>query len=413
MKHPNIYWHKRANCYYFGKMVKGQRRLIALSTNDLREALRKADLLRDHPLAVAGPSTGSFMESVEAFLKYKEDAGRRRMKRGYTPRSLSTKGYNIKKFARWLPVGKTAANVTAEDVSNWHEHLINTEGRAETTASGYLMTVRAFFRWAVEVAKIRIENPVKKVDLPKSSHVSRSEFLREHESAPLIKAASNDDLRFILFCGFDAGMRRDEIVNARRDWFDLEARVIYVRSAERAPRMRDSERPWTPKYRKERKVPLTAEFKKFLEKYLNRNLASYDYALKPEVKWGKADYRYDFRLPFTKFMASQKLRWVTPHIMRHSWTSNLASLGIPALELASWLGDSVKMVEKHYAHFYPSTRKIDMLHARSAPAPDMADQLGRLRGGSVLTPEMAKWLANQFGGLTPSNSTSGPLQDGK
>ena len=37
----------------------------------------------------------------------------------------------------------------------------------------------------------------------------------------LIKDAPSDDLRFILFAGFHCGMRKNEIIEARVDWFDL------------------------------------------------------------------------------------------------------------------------------------------------------------------------------------------------
>jgi hypothetical protein len=42
----------------------------------------------------------------------------------------------------------------------------------------------------------------------------------------LIQNAPNDDLRYVLFCGFHAGMRKLEIVEAVPEWFNLSARTV-------------------------------------------------------------------------------------------------------------------------------------------------------------------------------------------
>jgi integrase len=87
----------------------------------------------------------------------------------------------------------------------------------------------------------------------------RSNWLRKDEVARLIETAPDDDLRFILYCGFHAGFRRGEISWARVDWFDLDHNLIHiVNDLESGAFLKDENRV----------VPLTKPFKDFLLVYL-------------------------------------------------------------------------------------------------------------------------------------------------
>jgi integrase len=57
--------------------------------------------------------------------------------------------------------------------------------------------------------------------------------------------------------------------------------------------------------------------------------------------------------PFAKFAKAIGMAWVTPHVLRHTWASLAAMNGVGMLTIAKILGDSVVMVEAHYAHLTP------------------------------------------------------------
>ncbi len=44
----------------------------------------------------------------------------------------------------------------------------------------------------------------------------------------LFDYCTDDRIRFILFCGFHEGMRRNEIVEARPSWFNLSLRLVNI-----------------------------------------------------------------------------------------------------------------------------------------------------------------------------------------
>ena len=120
-------------------------------------------------------------------------------------------------------------------------------------------------------------------------------------------------MKFILYCAFFAGMRFNEICEARPDWFDLEGGFVLIQKTS----------TFTPKNKKNRTVPLSPRFKEFLKAYGKKA----PFMLKPDVVQGANRYRYDFRLPWRLHLKACKLSWITPHVARHTFASILAQKG--------------------------------------------------------------------------------------
>jgi integrase len=161
--------------------------------------------------------------------------------------------------------------------------------------------------------------------------------------------------------GFHAGLRKLEIIEARRDWFDLEAGTIWVQRAE-GKRLREGEKPFHIKDSEERPIPISTTFKTFLAAYLSRTeLAPLDFALNPSTPHGKSEYRYDYRTPFEEYMAAQKCPHVTSHTMRRTFASLLVQAGVSIYKVAKWLGDAVAVVEISYGHLAPGDTDIEKM----------------------------------------------------
>jgi hypothetical protein len=149
----------------------------------------------------------------------------------------------------------------------------------ESTAQSYMMTLRSFFRWCVEVERTRLDNPVAKVKLAKHDAKGRTAFCSKKQKNELIANAPDDDLRFILYCGFDAGLRRGEIDQ-------VESTGSTSAGAERAE-CSTSERPTLSgrKIARNDRFPSPGRSRKFLKSYLKGKEPN-DFALHPDV--GKA-----------------------------------------------------------------------------------------------------------------------------
>ena len=187
------------------------------------------------------------------------------------------------------------------------------------------------------------------LDTPDAPPVGRRNFLEQDVVDRVIEAATDPDLKFILHCGFSAGLRRNEISEARVEWFDLNRRVVHVYSSDNGD--------FVTKDKSYRVVPLKKAFLEFLKTYLaNRNPA--EYVLAPTKVKGKATYRYDPNKRVRSHFTKCKVR-STWHDMRRSFASNLISRGESVYIVSSWLGDLVAVVERSYGFLAPSAGNID------------------------------------------------------
>lgn len=332
--------------WWFSRYVNGVRPWVNLGTSDQAEAIRRKNEILLNPVI---RDTGQGMKAqIRQFTAYKL------AHREYSRNSGETKPSLLNRFADRFPK-ETAGSVRTSHCETFYAELCARV--IESTAEGYMMTLRSFFQWAWKVKRVRVDNPVAAVKLATVEHGVRKRFADKKLKNQLIRKAPDDDLRFILFCGFDAGLRRDEISEARVDWFAPDS-VHVQRSI--GKRLRPGEREWRPKYNKERVIPLTKPFRHFLKRYL-RGKEPLDFALRPEIGHGKWRYRYDFRRPFADYMRDQGQPWITPHVMRHSFASILKTHGESIAKIAEWLGDSERVTERTYAHLKPDDRGIHVL----------------------------------------------------
>lgn len=76
-----------------------------------------------------------------------------------------------------------------------------------------------------------------------------------------------------------------------------------------------------------------------------------------------------FARQFARFTGTIGMDWVTPHVLRHTWASLNAMAGLPLFDIAQVLGDTIQMVEKHYAHLAPDHLKRAIHHRGGAARP--------------------------------------------
>ena len=337
--------YKRRQVYWLNFRVNGERHYVTLETEDLAEAIKRAAEIRAAP--ALQPGTG-FESEITRFLEYK------RRRNEFTVSSAHGRGFILRAFARWVDK-PSAASVTASDIARFYD--LNLRERSATTANTYLSILQSFFQWSINVAKICRRNPCAAIDRAEDEHsgITLRDFCREEQRDQLIETAAREDLKFALFCGFHAGMRKNEIIEARPFWFDMTARLIHLR---RTPTMNFKDR-------EERTVPMTAEFHDFLLGYGLRE----PYMLQPTVTKGKNRYRYDFKRPFVEHVAAQGLPWVTIHTMRHSFASLLASNGVSLYKIAVWLGDDPRVVDRRYARLKPNDPDIERAFSGSRTPP--------------------------------------------
>src|SRR5439155_23134775 len=166
--------------YWVAIQRNGKRHFITLETPDLAEAVRRTEIMRQNLELESGAPLNA---EIDRFIAYKL------RQQEYTRSSALTKRNKLLLFAASMPPGATAATVTTRQVQRFYDEAL--ERTADTTALGYVMAVRAFFRWAVEVARIARRNPVKDVKLARTIGRARKDSCNSELLNRLIREAPN------------------------------------------------------------------------------------------------------------------------------------------------------------------------------------------------------------------------------
>lgn len=333
--------YKRGDVFWFAHQKDGKRIFVSLQTADYVEAVQKASFILKRPNL---SQTEGLAADIDAFLAYQL------AHKNFTAASADSKGAVLRKFGRLIGWIQTAS-ITAEDIQRYYEGQ-RTEV-SETSAQTYIMALRSFFSWAIDQS-IRRDNPAAEVRMGRVICARRRRFCTFEERDAIIAKAPSQELKFVLYCGFHAGLRKNEIIQSRPDWFDLDQGLLHVRKTE----------TFEPKDKEERTIPLTKEFREFLVGF---GLHS-PFMLRPGIEKGKSLYRYDFDRPYYQHLEPLGFRWVTPHIMRHTFGSLLASRGCSIYKIAIWMGDEVATTQKHYAKLLPIDPDIELASTTTPPS---------------------------------------------
>ena len=331
----------RGKVFWYRYCHNGYQYRLSLDTSVESEAITNAMEIRENPQLA---QTDTLKREIKDYVEHQFRNGR------FTAKSHENRLAVLLKWAAQIDCTELH-QVTTDVIQEWYEWLTSGEESAltESTAQSYVMMIKGFCRHLVDQNKLR-ENPADKVKMAAKPPPAKRNFCDHALVKKLLKNAKDNDLNFILYCGFHAGLRKEEIIEARPGWFDLEAKLLHLQRSD----------TWQPKDKEDRTIPLTKEFHQFLvTKMAKDSELPGPFVLEPTVTKGKAQYRYDFRKPFSEYMEAQGCSWVTPHIMRHTFASLLASRSVSIFKIAKWLGDGVEVTQKYYAKLLPKDNDIE------------------------------------------------------
>lgn len=332
-------WHGRS--YRWRRMVNGKRLRVNLETADYDEAVAKVLELEGRTEVIDG---APWEEEVDRYIAEQKRMGKLSEAYGRSRRTV------LKKAGR--DMGVTAPReLTAARVRAWYAAV--TKERSAQTANHYLAHVRVFARWLVKRQRL-LMSPVEEVESAAVQGRTRSVFVPAERVRELLDAAREEDaeLELILLLGFECGMRHGEMSAARGEWVDLAAGTITIPAAE-------VDGTWSRKGRTGRKKAVTVPLVARLREWFDAHGVPRPYLLQPEVRPGRAVYRYDFRKKVAGFFRRQGLEGVWIHDMRRSFGSNRVSAGVSIEKVANWMGIHPGTAWRHYARFMPADREIE------------------------------------------------------
>jgi len=164
------------------------------------------------------------------------------------------------------------------------------------------------------------------------------------------------DIYLFFALGIYAGLRKNEILNARQGWITRyphgsgSAGYITVRHTDE----------WTTKSKKERVVPLMWKLRDILDLFPG---PPDEYLIAPhKTEKGKDRYRFDIRKQFAWVIHPQRANVpkCTPHVLRHTFGSQLVQAGVSLYKVAEYMGHSDTDVTRVYAHLNPKAESIDV-----------------------------------------------------
>ena len=211
------------------------------------------------------------------------------------------------------------------------------------SANRELSCLHAIFNRCRDWGKYEGDNPVEKVKLLKEPK-GRARYLTPAEETRLLEQARELRLRAIILAGIHAGLRiasealtlRRQSVNMERGpwgrWGFLSVEAAYAKSG------------------KTRAVPLNSTLHNAFAEYFEKVETDGDFVFANK----KGQPFRSVRSAFRTACKNAGLKGVTPHTLRHTFTSRLVMAGVDlrtVQELGGWA--SLKMVER-YSHLSPS-----------------------------------------------------------
>ena len=308
----------------------GRRVSISLKTDNLEEANAAAAAIKSAHAA----NCGTISDMREKFLHEKKSQG------VYRRQSAEWAASPLKKLEAYAG-NINASRLTADRIMAFATSLRN-NGLKDTSVASYLRAIKSFTTW---LANKGIVEPIT-FAIPAPVQCARKEFCTSDVRDNLINTAPTLTLKMVMMLGFHAGLRRNEIVEAKWDWINFQRNTLTVQQTE----------TFATKSGRTRDIPLRKCLSEFL---LEHRGESQSYIVEPDIVHGKSVYRYDFRIPFNQHTEDQQVPWVTPHTMRRTFASLLVSSGVSVYKVATWIGDSLEVTQTHYGHLIANDSDID------------------------------------------------------
>ena len=319
--------YRRNRIWWFRFTCERQRYQVSTGQSDEARAILVARKIKASPALVGA---GSLSTEIQSYLASLSRIGRR-------PNYVANLRDRLLSWARDFESFELT-RIGQSDIQRWFDTKL--ESVLPNTAVAYLDDIRRFFAWELVQKKLR-ENPAQGLSRPRVKPRYRDRWVNRRVARELIDNCLDLELKYCLLCALHAGMRKDEVIMSRPEWFDLERSVVRIPAEDGA---------WRPKDGEARSVPLSAKFRAFLfVVYPPR----WPFMIGPEVQKGKARYRYDFGRRFNTYVASQGIS-CSFHDLRRSYASILVSAGLSGYQVAKWLGDDMRQLEQAYGHLEPN-----------------------------------------------------------
>lgn len=295
-------------------------------------------------------------QMIEQFLEYLE------VEKNSSPLTIRNYRHYLMRFATWLEKQKAVSgleDITLENVRQYRVFLsrLETHGASlsRKTQAYHIIALRAFLKWLIK-HDYKVLSP-EKLDLPKaearSPNFLSGEQVERLLNAPSLSTPQGKRDKALLELLFSTGLRVSELVSIDRDKLDLGTREFGIIGKGRRPRVVFVSRraaEWIGQYladRDDNYKPL------FIRLAGRRDAAVSDEAMRltpRSVQRLIKKYARKIKLPVE----------VTPHVMRHSFATDLLMAGADIRSVQEMLGHKNIQTTQIYTHV--TNRQLKEVH---------------------------------------------------
>jgi integrase len=266
------------------------------------------------------------------------------------PRSVEAEAYSwayLKDYVAPVKMG----DVTPQKLERLKSQLLKSGKRgkplSKKSINNILTDLHTIYQHAIRMKVFSGQNPLKDVShfkLPKK----KPDFLTDDEIGALLLEGEkySENIHIVLLLGIFLGLRKNELINSRWEWFDFGEKIMTVRHHD-GFELKDYE---------EREIPLTDGLIRELEKYRKQDGFL---LLSNRRSDGKSNYRYEPKKGLHVVAVNADVPRLTFHLMRHTFGSQHAIKGTSIYKISKWMGHStVNVTAKHYAGLQCPSRKL-------------------------------------------------------
>jgi integrase len=237
--------------------------------------------------------------------------------------------------------------ITTAAVSDFLSEQVRAKGLAPKTANRYREVIAKVITWAMHSGRVQMpldRNPVSRVERYRE-HAPEIRFLTLAQIDEQLAALRfRPELQVMVATLIYAGLRREELL-----WLQVED---LVRGCEQSPngllRVRAKTvggESWQPKTKKNRAVPVSRDLRRYLDQHVPRASEGGWLFPSPEgCRWHPDNFSQDLHA------ANQSAGLVWSSLdFRHTFGSQLAQRGVSLYQIATLMGNSPAICQRHYA----------------------------------------------------------------
>ena len=289
------------------------------------------------------------MEGLIPYLQYLEYEKR------YSPHTIDAYRRDLSQFCAFLSaIGEENAVVDFRMIRRWIIELV-AQGDSPRTVNRKIATLRSFFKYLMKKRLITV-NPMEKVGLLKTdinlpSFVTTDKMddvLDEKETSGDFSAMRD---KAVMEFFYMTGVRLSELIHLKDSDFDFESKTVKVLG----------------KRNRERIIPLTAPFCDTLKQYVSFRKSAFPDAVSFFIlDSGKPLYeRWVQRLTGKKLGMVTTMKKRSPHVLRHSFATNVLDNGADLNAIKEILGHANLSATQVYTH--SSLKRIKKVYQQAHP----------------------------------------------